>query len=173
MQARWHPSGCGTPAEILHSRRAALVHPSGAAPPGTPGVGTSLLGRGSRTAPLATPGCLCYQEGARFQNLGLEFFGRRWGRWCRLTEATRRGLALGEGIAAFMEKLRAFLVRGEQRVIGGAMIVGPETSGTWPLKVEQDRQIWAGTPVRPYKCSIVFIANCVMGRGLSKGFMIE
>jgi len=77
------------------------------------------------------------------------------------------------GIAAFMEKLRAFLVRGEQRVIGGAMIVGPETSGTWPLKVEQDRRIWAGTPVRPYKCSIVFIANCVMGRGLSKGFMIE
>ena len=45
----WHP------AEILHPTRAALVHPSGAVPPGTPGVGTPLLGRRPRAAPLGTP----------------------------------------------------------------------------------------------------------------------
>jgi len=45
----------GAPAEILHATRAALVHPSGAAPPGTPCVGTLLLGWRSRADPLGAP----------------------------------------------------------------------------------------------------------------------
>ena len=60
-----HPSRYVTPAEILHPTRAALVHPSGAAPPGTPGVGTPLLGWGPQAARMGTPGVNATEKSVR------------------------------------------------------------------------------------------------------------